>query len=388
MIIVKKELNSFNPGRLKEARLARGMTITDLAEKAYVSKQAISQYELGQAIPRAETLMYIVNTLDFPKTYFYGYDEEDAVGNTFFRASSTTSQKLKEMQRIRVKWVSKIHSYLEGFIGFPELNLPDISAFEYREWDIDTIEELAIITRNYWGLGDSPISNMVHLLELNGIVVSSLDIYNNKIDAFSQRRKKRTIVVLGNDKRAAVRRNFDCAHELGHLLMHHHIIDDQEQLTKEEFKRMEAQADRFASAFLLPESSFIDTVVSTKLEHFKELKKYWKVSMQAMIRRCYDLGYLSDNQYTYLNKQMSARKMKTKEPLDDVIKVPTPTVLNRAVEMILENQIKTGEEIVQELQLPQKDIEMLANLETGRLNPTNKIKEQVINLNLRTENYM
>ena len=97
MIIVKKELNNFNPGRLKEARLARGMTITDLAEKAYVSKQAISQYELGQAIPRAETLMYIVNTLDFPKTYFYGYDEEDAVGNTFFRASSTTSQKLKEM---------------------------------------------------------------------------------------------------------------------------------------------------------------------------------------------------------------------------------------------------------------------------------------------------
>lgn len=380
-------LNIFNPKRLKEARMSRGMTITELAEKVGVTKQAISQYELGQSTPKAETLMYLVNTLDFPKVYFYGQDEEEATGNTFFRASSRTSQKLKEMQRIRVKWVAKIHSYLEQFIDFPKLNLPDTTRFEDNGWDNLTIEELAILTRNYWELGDKPISNMVNLLEKNGIVVTSLEINDNKIDAFCQTRKKRTIIILGDDKKSAARRNFDCAHELGHLLMHHHIIDDQEQLSREEFKRMEAQADRFASAFLLPKEAFIKMVVSPKLEHFRDLKKYWKVSMAAMIRRCYDLGYISENQYTYLNKQMAFRKMKKKEPLDDVLKVPSPTLLSRAVEMILEHGLKTEEELIIDLQLSQKDIEMLSTLKPGRLNPkVRNINDQVVTISIKEKN--
>ncbi|MGN7300331.1 helix-turn-helix domain-containing protein [Ferdinandcohnia sp. SAFN-114] len=377
-------LNIFSPKRLKEARMSRGMTITELAEKVGVTKQAISQYELGQSSPKAETLMYLVNTLDFPKVYFYGQDEEEATGNTFFRASSRTSQKLKEMQRIRVKWVAKIHSYLEQFIDFPKLNLPDTTRFEDNEWDILTIEELAILTRNYWGLGDKPISNMVNLLEKNGIVVTALEINDNKIDAFCQTREKRTIIILGDDKKSAARRNFDCAHELGHLLMHHHIIDDQEQLSREEFKRMEAQADRFASAFLLPKEAFIKMVVSPKLEHFRDLKKYWKVSMAAMIRRCYDLGYISENQYTYLNKQMAFRKMKKKEPLDDVLKVPSPTLLSRAIELILEHGLKTEEQLIIDLQLSQKDIEMLSTLKPGRLNPkVRNINDQVVTISIK-----
>lgn len=380
-------LNIFNPKRLKEARISRGMTITELAEKVGVTKQSISQYELGQSIPKAEMLMYLVNTLDFPKVYFYDQDEEEATGNTFFRASSRTSQKLKDMQRIRLKWVAKIHSYLEQFIDFPRLNLPDTTKFEDKEWDNLTIEELAILTRNYWGLGDRPISNMVNLLEKNGIVVTALEINDNKIDAFCQTREKRTIIILGDDKKSAARRNFDCAHELGHLIMHHHIIDDQEKLSREEFKRMEAQADRFASAFLLPKEAFMKMVVSAKLEHFRDLKKYWKVSMAAMIRRCYDLGYISENQYTYLNKQMAIRKMKRKEPLDDLLIVPSPTLLSRAIEMILEHGLKTEEEIIIDLQLSQKDIEMLSTLKPGRLNPkVREINDQIVDIKIKSNN--
>ncbi|MBM7580830.1 ImmA/IrrE family metallo-endopeptidase [Jeotgalibacillus terrae] len=288
------------------------------------------------------------------------------------------------MQRIRVKWVAKIHSYLEQFIDFPELNLPDTTRFEDKECDNLTIEELALLTRNYWELGDKPISNMVNLLEKHGIVVTALEINDNKIDAFCQTREKRTIIILGDDKKSAARRNFDCAHELGHLLMHRHIIDDQEQLSREELKRMEAQADRFASAFLLPQEAFIRMVVSPKLEHFKDLKRYWKVSMAAMIRRCYDLDYISENQYKYLNKQMAFRKMKKKEPLDDVLHVPSPTLLSRAIEMILEHGLKTEEELIIDLQLPQKDIEMLSTLKPGRLNPKSRNNnDQVATISLK-----
>lgn len=60
----------FNPRRLKEARLIRGLTIRELAEKIGVTKQAISQYELGEHIPKSETMMAIINTLQFPKNFF------------------------------------------------------------------------------------------------------------------------------------------------------------------------------------------------------------------------------------------------------------------------------------------------------------------------------
>lgn len=370
----------FNPKRLKEARLARGLTIKELAERTHVSKQAVSQFELGVSSPKSETLMRIVNILGFPRYFFHGQDQEEAVGNIFFRSASTTSKKLKQMQEIRTKWLGKIQSFLSEYVEFPKLNLPDMTLYGNQDWDTSTIEELAHTIRQFWNLGNKPIKNIIHLLEKNGITVASLSFVNNKIDAFSQLREGRAFIILSEDKESAVRRQFDAAHELGHLLMHQ-WVDDQEQLTRVEFKEMEAQAHRFASALLLPADSFSDTVASTDLEYFKELKKYWKVSIAAMIRRCRDIGLINENQYVYLNKKMSSQKMRRKEPLDDIIKVPSPNVLRQAFELLLENNICSVEEILMSIELPSNEIENLASLRPGTLSP--KEKEQVVPLNLK-----
>lgn len=77
--------------------------------------------------------------------------------------------------------------------------------------------------------------------------------------AFSQR-----TIVAGNDiyfiavalgSRLEGRIRFDMAHELEHILLHP-WSEDLEAITKEEFKARERQANMFASAFLLPDSSF------------------------------------------------------------------------------------------------------------------------------------
>ena len=47
---------NFNPKRLREARLIRGLTIRELAEMVGVTKQAISQFELGENTPKSETM--------------------------------------------------------------------------------------------------------------------------------------------------------------------------------------------------------------------------------------------------------------------------------------------------------------------------------------------
>jgi Zn-dependent peptidase ImmA (M78 family)/DNA-binding XRE family transcriptional regulator len=363
---MNKEL-VFNPKRLREARLVRGLTISDLAIGIGVSKQAVSQFELGEHKPKTETLLALINTLQFPKNFFYKEYKEQYVGNTFFRANATATKKSKEMQYHKAIMAGYIYEYLSDYIEFPELNLPDISTLTASVWKVEQIESLAKLVREFWGIGENPISNIVHLLERNGIMVFSVDTDSLKVDAFCQHRSGRPFIFLGNEKQSAVRRQFDSAHELGHILMHEDI-DNQELLSREEFKVMESQANRFASALLLPAEAFTKTVTSTSLLHFVELKKYWHVSIGAMIYRSRDLGIIDESKYTSLQKQMSMKKMKTREPLDDLMPVPKPVVLKKSILMLLEHKLKNELQLIQEMGVPQDHIEMLCDLEKGTLN--------------------
>jgi Zn-dependent peptidase ImmA (M78 family)/DNA-binding XRE family transcriptional regulator len=362
---VEQELK-FNPKRLREARLIRGLSISELAKLINISKQAISQFELGDHTPKPETMMLIINMLKFPKNFFYRDFKEQFMGNTFFRANATATKKSKETQFNKTLIAGYIYEYLSDYIEFPELNLPNLTDF-YNEWDNDSIEKLAKTVREHWGIGDKPITNIVHLLERNGIIVFSVDTDSQKVDAFCQHRKGRPFIFLGNDKQSAFRRQFDGGHELGHIFMHKDI-DNQDVLSKVEFKKMESQANRFASALLLPAEAFAKTVVSTSLLHFVELKKYWNVSIGAMVFRCFDLGIIDESRYTSLQKQMSMKKMRTKEPLDDVYPLQEPVVLKKSIQMLLENNVKNQLQIIQEMAVPQEYIEMLCNLERGTLN--------------------
>lgn len=162
---------------------------------------------------------------------------------------------------------------------------------------------------------------------------------------------------MGNDKQSAVRRQLDGAHELGHRLMHEDVNND--LLSRDEFKRIEEQANRFASAFLLPAEAFAQTVTSTSLLHFVELKKYWKASIAAMIYRCKDLGLITESKYMSLFKQMSMKRMRIKEPLDDAIPVPEPVVLRKSIQMLIENNVKNELQIIHESGVPQEYIDVV-----------------------------
>lgn len=362
---VSKE-SIFNPKRLREARLIRGLTISEFAKKIGVTRQAISQFELGEHTPKPDTMMAIINTLKFPKGFFYKEYKEQYIGNTFFRSNATATKKSKEMQYNKAILAGYIYEYLSDYIEFPELNLPDTSEF-VTDWDNDLIEKLATKVREHWGIGDKPIANIVHLLERNGIMVFSIDTDSQKVDAFSQHRTGRPFIFLGNDKQSAFRRQFDGGHELGHVLMHPDI-DNQEILTREENKLLEYQANRFASALLLPADAFAKTVTSTSLLHFVELKKYWQVSIGAMIYRCKELNLIDDSRYTSLQKQISMKKIRVKEPLDDVYPLQKPVVLKKSILMLLENDVKNELQLIQEMAVPQEYIEMLCNLDEGTLN--------------------
>ena len=78
----------FNPKQLSKARIARGLTMAELAKEIGVSRQSISKYEMGTSEPRGENLISLVNTLDFPLSYFSKESKERASGAAFSESSS------------------------------------------------------------------------------------------------------------------------------------------------------------------------------------------------------------------------------------------------------------------------------------------------------------
>ena len=374
------------PEKIKEARLARGYTITALADKIGISKQTISKYELGQATPSSDTMMKYCNFLEFNINFFLLQNKmKDNFGTIFFRSLKSAESIIREEISTMIRWTNQIYQYIDEFIEFPKLNLPNIENELLEDLDLYKIEDIADKTRKHWGIGNNPINNLTMLLEKNGIIICNSNIDDIKVDACSQVINDTVIFFCRTNDISACRLRFDLAHELGHLILHSEITKEELE-DKKTLDRIEKEANMFASAFLMPREEFCNDVLALSLDHFVNLKSKWKVSIAAMIYRCKELGIFNDNQVLYLRKQISAKKWRNKEPLDDIIDVEKPKLLSNSIKLLIVNNIQTKNQIKQYINLPSKDLLTLTSLPQNYLDEEIelKLKNNVININ----NYM
>ena len=380
-------MDNFNGERLKLARIYRNMTASELAEILGVSRQAVMQYEKNDSKPKLETEFNIITRLHFPRDFFYK-DSLDKllVENTFFRALSSTKKIDLQTQEEKTKIIVYIYEFLSKYFNYPELQLPEIDTNINLD-DKNNIEDIATKVRNHWDLGEYPIENMVNLLENKGIIVSTLNVNNKKIDAFTQvhriNNKEKYCIVLSNDKQSVARRNFDAAHELGHIILHRNI-EKLEELSQEQQRKLEEQANSFAAAFLLPKNEFFKELVQPlDLEYYKILKKKWKVSIAAMVMRARQLERINNNQYLELMKTMNYRKWRTREPLDNQWKLQQTILFKKSIDMLKSNNILSGSEFVYEvgksgIPMYANDLEDLLDLESGTLSDNKSINNNII----------
>lgn len=365
--------NTIIPERIKEARIARGYTTTELAEQIGITRQSISQYEMGVTSPSAMVMGEIIKTLNFPTGFFLKAISNDISRSSaiYFRSNKSAAKKTHEMLRIRMEWIEEIYKYTNKFINFPKVSLPNVQT-DNTDFSEEDIEVIATEARGFFGIGLGPISNIALLLEKYGVLISKIQINDLKTDACSQWRNLNSIILMSSDKNNGFRSRFDLAHELGHLILHRGI--DQTQLNDDKFyKKIEKEANYFAAAFLLPRDSFMQEVYSTSIEHFMPLKLRWKVSIAAMIQRCLNLGIFNESQYLNLQKTISKRKMRTIEPLDDEIVQESPTLLKKAITLLFDNNIIIPSDMTNELLYPIYDIESLCNLKSGTLSLQGKV---------------
>ena len=361
------------PYRIKQARISRGLSMVELSDLVSVSKQAISQYEMGKNAPSKAILNAIASVLKYPTSFFYKPMpvNENASSAVFFRCKKTTKVKVLNAAREKIEIFREINDYLEKYIDFPTLDLPKITYEDdgINPLDNEQIEQYAMTLRKYWGLGNRPIDNLISIVQKKGIMVSKMQLRLNKLDAFSVWFDNKPFIFLSSDKDTNVRIRFDIAHELGHLLMHSDYYSEEDLKNSAIHEKLENEADRFAGAFLLPKETYSKDVFSTSIDHFIQLKAKWKASIGCMIYRCDTLGILSPNQIKYLKDQMTTRVYWRKEPLDKEMPIEKPFAHKQAILLLLDNNIVTANQLVEETGCSAEELEIPSHCSSPKGHP-------------------
>jgi Zn-dependent peptidase ImmA (M78 family)/DNA-binding XRE family transcriptional regulator len=345
----------FNPSRLMIARQRAGLTKKELGLKVGVEPRAISGFEAGEYSPTDENVAKMARALAFPKEFFSADDIEVlAAEGVSFRSMSKMTAKQRDAAIAAGSIAYVLSDWVDKNFDLPAPDIPDFSG---AAPDI-----AAHSLRKYWGLGELPIRNMIHLLELKGVRVFSLAENCKEVDAYSVWRGARPFVFL-NTIKSGERRRFDAAHELAHLVLHRHATPNGIEAEKE--------AHEFAASFLMPTAS-VRAIgrITPNLPFIYSLKKKWAVSASAMTVRLYQTGQLTYYHYNRLFSELASKGYRLSEPY--AIKPETSQIWHKVFsELRKEN---TGiDALSDQLFLPQDEIiKLVFGLVTIGL-PTNSI---------------
>jgi Zn-dependent peptidase ImmA (M78 family)/transcriptional regulator with XRE-family HTH domain len=299
--------------KLRLARTFHNMTLAELGDIVSASRQYMQRLETDdETCPSTEMLEALSEVLKVDRHFFFDRIDEVREDQGHFRKLQTTPIRVWSTVLSYGTILTVLVKHLEAYLDLPIVNIPKVEVSTR-----DDIERAAETCRKAWGLGlDTPIVNMMRTLERAGIVVTTFEGVSEKVDAFSLLRG-RPIIVRNVDKDSTSRSRFDLAHECGHLVMHDGIVTGDPET--------ESEANNFASAFLLPRSAFIKEFPKTRNIDWPlilEMKKRWGVSIQAIIRRAYDLGILSPVQYRNAYVYISRMQWRKNEPCEPPFEAP------------------------------------------------------------------
>lgn len=341
--------------RIKQAREMRRLLQGQLAEKIGVKQPTVAKLENGSLKPSDQIIEAISLQTGFPVSFFKQEPgPEFPLGSLLFRAKASVTQidraEAHQYGRLIFEWIDKT-SALQGLRKLP-LRLPRLSG--------DAITA-ARITRSSLGLSpDTPIPHLTYAIEKSGVLVLALPKPLKGRDAFSVwagRETLRPVIVVINGA-PGDRLRFNLAHEIAHLVMHETIRGD--------ISELESQANQFAAELLMPEAAMRQEIVApVTLPTLSALKPRWGVSIQALIRRAYDLEIITPRQYKYLMHQLTERGWRLREPSNLDVPVEKPRALRQMAEMGYGNPINY-EKLASDLKLPIKLVKETLAVHAGK----------------------
>jgi Zn-dependent peptidase ImmA (M78 family)/transcriptional regulator with XRE-family HTH domain len=282
-----------------------GLSLQEVADRLdnSITKQALHKYEQGKSVPDSEGLLRLATVLDVRPDYFTRTNALELQGVEFRKRTKLTKTEEASI-------LARATDFFERYIELETLtdhrdkfNNPLQGMAVSTKVDVETAAEQL---RQAWHLGTDPIPNVVEMLEDHGLKVYQLnapETFDGLAACIADDSGKENPVIVINTCFDVVRQRFTAIHELAHRsLCFSSAIGPRD---------LENLCHCFAGAFLIPRERFISAMSPSRkrisVRELQEMKAYYGVSMQAIMRRARDLDVIDDAMYTgfsiYFNKQ-------------------------------------------------------------------------------------
>ena len=313
--------------RVRHARDFCNLTQTALADLAGMTQSKVSDIEGSRQEPAPEDVENIARATGFPPAFFYCGPLPDLPDGNFRRLKRGKARVTRQV-RAQTRQIVELVQRSEDDVKMPPIRLAPVRTVG----SLDDIEAAAAEFRDDAGVGQrDPIPNLTRATERAGVVVAGLPNEIPDHDGFSAWPDfgfaGRPIIVFARDY-VGDRQRFTIAHELGHLLLHSPLRDDELALDE-----AEKEANRFAGALLLPKPAALEAMrpplTLTTLAH---VKATFGASIGACARRALDLGLIGEDRYVSLRKQLTSRGWHRQEPVE--VPQEQPQVIRKVLELV------------------------------------------------------
>ncbi len=301
--------------RIRQARLAAGLTLQALGETVGVSHTAIQKFEKDLLTPSSSQLLELAKSCSVRVEYFFR-THKVVLLNPEFRKQSIFGKTAQESLKIKV--LELVEKRVELLSLFPESPIPNFGVPpglpKYIQ-SLEDIEELANKIRDKWKLGLDPIGDLTDTLESLGLLVIVVDENHHGFSGLTATAKTSDgyiyPVIAVSSKWPGDRQRFTLAHEIGHILLSGRL----DTLLDEE-----KACDRFAGAFLAPKATVLNNLGQNRRclewQELYSLKHEFGLSMGGWLQRAKQCGVISDMAHLTHWKAFSAKGWRKVEPGD------------------------------------------------------------------------
>ncbi len=280
--------------RLKLARKLAGLSLQELSDilQTKVTKQALSKYEKGLMNPSGDILLSIAEAFNLKPDYFFKRKSVQ-LGEILFRKRARLSKKQEE------SIIEKVRDYTERFLEIENiLTLDNNFINPIKKIKINSKQHAGFAAqelRRKWNLGNDSISNLVEMLELNGIKVFLLEEVDD-FDGLAVLTSKGLPIVTVNIKNKPIERiRFTILHELAHLILNF------DEATLNDSKKVEVLCHYFSSCLLIPNEILFKLIGQNRnyirINELISIKESYGISIRAIVHRLKELKVINENYY-------------------------------------------------------------------------------------------
>jgi Zn-dependent peptidase ImmA (M78 family) len=285
------------------ARESRGFTQNKLALETSIPQASISQFERGEKQVNEDALKRISIVLDYPVTFFERNIVPRGLGVSGIFHRKRLSMPITILKKIQAECSIRI-SEIECLLNNVEIK--SVNNFHHYEiGEYENPEQIAELVRAQWKLPLGPIKNIIETIENAGGIVFKYDLGTRKLDSQSQWISGIPPIFFVNKEIPTDRMRFTLAHEIGHVVMHKYPTSN-----------IEDEANRFASAFLMPKDEILEDMNPFSFDRVMSLKMKWKVSIASLIMRAFQLGVITFSQKRRYFTRLSVIGYRTEEPIE------------------------------------------------------------------------